>query len=229
MAYIDLFFRLRCARDILENYPKLPKRFEKEISEAIGMLQWVRKKMGISNLRNKNQESQKSLDRPGLDRPRAIIDVAAGNCLFSILAAYVLQVPTYAVDKRPCPISQENAEHIRHFKYVQVNVLSPEFENFVTDLREKFQLIFVGIHACKDLSWKIIELYEKYGVAIFLMPCCRGKNNLKVPTLFKNKFSTNDLWALELWMALFRISNEADIKQDHLILSSRNFLIYAHK
>ncbi len=159
-------------------------------------------------------------------KPWIIIDVGAGNCLFSLLTIFLFpNISVLAIDNHPCPI---DSSKVQRFEYREIKI-PRDAENLLADLKklsQKAPLIFVGIHLCRDLSRIVIQWYKTFGTHVFLMPCCVGKFKLSFPRLFKETFGKEDLWAIDLWHEIHIISEKSEIFRDEKILSPRNILIW---
>ncbi len=187
--YIDEFFRLKCAKDIVEILGK--NLSAKEITEAMSIRDRLRK----------------------LDIKDAIVfDFCAGKAIFSLLVAFTLPVrKVIAID-----IKKPNIDFsgVRKFEYYEVNLFDKEVEEIIE--KEEGRKIFVGIHCCKNLSIRVIELFNKYGDYLFLMPCC-------VLRTFKN-----DFWGYIDWVK-FLVSKvkkgKVKVEWDWDVWSERNAII----
>ncbi len=209
--YVRAFFRLRALRDILSLYRHPPKNFYKEVTEAMATHNLLKRKVKFSQWKDP-----------------AVVEFAAGNCLFSLLNAFILRpITVYALDRNPCPIE---ASRVNRFEYHQTNIFSPETRSFLSKIRKRHDLlVLVGIHACKEASRQIVRFYELFGDYIILMPCCVGNRRLSMPLLFQQTFSEHDLWAIELWLEVKAASKQSNILRDEKVLSPRNILVWGTK
>lgn len=197
MRYVQEFLRLKCAGDVLNVCSPLGNNTHKEITESMGMIKRI-KGLFISNPMIYN-----------------LIDLCAGNALTSVLAVHLLPVKyAYAIDKRPRDRKWSNA---KRFEYLTRNIFDSEIEKYIDD-----KSVVISIHACGDLSVKIIDLYKNSKAkALFLMPCCVGKMRHKYPTKMQEKLGDYMLWA---WDLVQELENYA-LTEDGNILSPKNIII----
>jgi len=212
MNYVDRFLNLNCAPDILNIVPK-QKKFCKEISEAMSVLERIKK-----------------IVRADKEADWCLIDFCAGNALGSLLAVFMLPLRhAIAFDKKKRGGSYGLA---KRFCYIEADILGSHFEDrFQNDSKhlasscENPRFIFLGIHPCGNLSERIIELYNESAIIrkshLILMPCCVG-NMSKADMFLQKKMGSYFAWVYYLKTL---VSGTAKIYEDKYCLSPRNLII----
>jgi len=148
--YLNEFFSLRCAGDIL-NVTGSIHNGPKEITEAMS----VRRILKDFSLQEKMTYH--------------VLDLCAGNGLLGLLTAFTLPVLSVtSIDIRPRKL---NTSGVRNYSYQIKDLMRDEIEI-------KPPTIICAIHACRELAERSIELYLTNGSAkkLVLMPCCSLKH-----------------------------------------------------
>lgn len=212
MTHIGTFLKYNCYPDILRILD-IKKNVDKEISEAMAVHKFVKRIV---------------LAHP--EREYIHIDFCSGNALAPVLSAFTLPVKlAVAIDRKE---RDRDWNSIKKFSYFFRNIFDI---NFLQDLivyscfDKEHPVIFTGIHACQNLTPKIIEIFNQFPIKekhLVLMPCCIGKlEDNNIPTLIKEKLGRDFLWA---WQNYNKIETEdKNIFQDEKCLSPRNIILYA--
>lgn len=171
-SYVSQFLTLKSAPDILGAVNPIGKSAEKEISESMGMIKFIRD----ITLKEPNKYQ--------------IFDICAGNALTSIIACHLLPIKhATAIDKLP---RERNFHLVKNFNYMFEDIYNIEPDFFPENS------IIIAVHACKDLAKRIIKLYnESKAKYLLLMPCCESGLNGKYQ-LICDKIGKGLTWALEL-------------------------------
>lgn len=149
--YLDWFFGLGCAGDVLASAPKLRKG-AKEISEALALISAIR---------------PMCLADPGR---WTVLDLCAGNALTSLIAVHLFKVKrAIAVDIAP-----------RGFRRAPDRFESVRGDVHDHDLWKKLDLysdpdvLVVSAHPCKGLAQAVVSTFRWYDAAkhLALLPCC---------------------------------------------------------
>jgi hypothetical protein len=201
--YIDYFFSLRCAPDILATVGTVAQ-MSKEITETIGVVRQIRKIV----VRNQ--------------RRYTLLDFCAGNALVPVTSVHLFKnVRAVAIDKRPRARNWEKAER---FLYYERDIYSSL--DFIPVPEEP--VIITACHACGALSERVVDFYHQFGDYLVLLPCCRGKI-ADLPALFNSRLSQYDKWAYTLYMQAKAGSTKANMHEDPWIQSPKNIIITAEK
>lgn len=205
MRYVDEFLSLKSCSDILRVVSPI-KNGSKEISEAMGVRAMLRNIV-------LNDESMKY----------TLLDFCAGNSLASIISIFTLPFKqAIAYDYSPHKL---RIEYVKRFEYKKIDILKD-------DLEVPENSILCGVHPCKNLSERIIEIYKENvnAKALVLMPCCTNPN-------FKNKLKIEDVEYLESSLMdnyvqwCWYLSRLADGRMfiDKDVESEKNVIITANK
>lgn len=203
--YLNKFFSLRCAPDVLATVGTVAN-MEKELTEAIGILRHVQRIV----LRDKS-------------KPFLLLDFCAGNALASVLAVHLFSnVTAIAVDKLP---RKRNWHFAQRFRYVTQDIYQP-----IGKLLDDREAIAVGVHACGNLAHQIIRYYAAYTDIkhLVLLPCCSGKC-APMPALLHDKLDKYEQWAYSLYLAAQVYGKECNIVRDRHIQSPKNIIVTANK
>jgi len=199
--YVSEFLSLKCSADVLKVCNPLGKKTQKEITESIGII--------------------KRLKPLVIKHPMkyTLYDFCAGNALTSIIAIYLLPIKSaIAIDIRK-----------RERDWDKVNRFTYKFEDIykfdISKIEENS--IIISVHACSDLSEKIIDIYNKSKATyLILMPCCIGKLNNKFPQIFRTKLGKYTLWC---WHLMEKCKGKNIMREDKNILSPKNIIIISKK
>lgn len=197
MKYINEFLNFKCCGDVINSVIPIGHNPGKEITESMGMVKKV-KGMLIPN--------------PGKYN---ILDLCAGNALTSVLLAHLFKLDyANAVDKD----ARNRRWHlVNGFAYLIGDIYQPEIMGFVNN-----NTIIISVHACGNLSKRIIEIYEKsQAKALFLMPCCLGRLEHKYPEEIEKKLGSYTLFCWDLMQGL----ENSTMYIDPHILSPKNIII----
>jgi hypothetical protein len=197
-SYTSQFLTLKSAGDILNAVNPIGKSAEKEISESMGIIKHLRNIVLREPMKYK------------------LFDLCAGNSLTSIIACHLLPIKSAtAIDIRE---RNRHWSEVKRFNYLFRDIYKIEPEMFDEDS------IIIGVHACKDLAKRIVELYNKSKAKhLLLMPCCESSLSGKYQ-LVCDKIGKSLMWCLEL-----AIECNGKMHKDQKILSPKNVVIVAQK
>ena len=194
MRYLEQFFSLKCAGDVLNAVAPVTNG-AKEITEAMSAVRALKPIM---------------LHEP---MKYGLLDLCAGNALGSILAVHVLPVRwAVAVDKTP---RARHHEIVKRFEYVEGDVtdldslddarLRLHREGGARDLLLSAVPPFtiLAIHACSGTAKRIVELYKLIpsAKALVMIPCCGGAMTGEGKALrlaLPGKVTAYEAWCWEL-------------------------------
>ena len=208
--YINEFFSLTCYPDILDILNPISGR-KKEITESMAVVKYLRR------LALKNPEKQFLL-----------YDFCAGNALTSTIASFLYKnIQSYAIDKK---VRERDWNKIKNFMYLQSDIKDENWE-YLLNLQGAIypmKIIVIGVHPCRDLSNRIIEIYNKSEADhLILMPCCTGgQYKFSLPQVIKEKVGDYLTWCVYL---LNLVEGKKRLIVDESILSPKNALIIADK
>lgn len=221
--YVEEFLALNCSPDILEIVKPI-NNIGKEISESMAVIKQLRK-----------------LTLKNTDVNYVLIDLCAGNALTSVLASFLYKniIHAYAVDIYE---RQRDWHKVKGFAYHNCNINDTEFitklECWVTSNALKYrttrtELIIIGVHACRETSKRIIEIYNKINWLkkhLILMPCCVGNmKGYSLPDIITQKIGTYMKWCLYLYNLLDKEYGVIEINRrmviDNFCMSPKNTLI----
>jgi hypothetical protein len=202
LSLVAKFLSLKCAPDVLGTVGYLGKKPEKEISEAMTAIHYIR---------------PLTLKEPNKYR---VLDLCAGNALTSVIAAHLLPIEgAVAVDKLK---RERNWNRCKKFQYVNGDIFNDPFY-----IPGGIPTIVVGIHACRELAKRIIQIYLKNSCAkhLILMPCCVGEiSHRKYPPFILSKLGKYNAWCMDL-----AESCHGALYQNSTCLSPKNIIIFASK
>jgi len=212
--YMTRFLSLKCAGDVI-NAVQPVAAFGKEISEAMAIRLELRKFV---------------LNTPEAKMKYTVHDLAAGNCLTGVLAAFTLPVAEVcAVDrrrpKREC--TREGQTVVRRWRHYQTDLMAPLGRPFFgTD-------ILVSSHPCKKLAERLVDMFlSGEAKALIMIPCCPDPESVvdSYKLLWQKGMSKYDLWSLHLAERL-RIEGKCKVRlfSDRLILSPCRNVIVAER
>lgn len=204
MDYVNEFLNLKCAGDTINIIPK-QKNYKKEISESMGIIKQFK---GIT-IQNPMQYT--------------LIDLCAGNALTSVISTFLLPVKkAIAIDLKK---RNGNYNKVKRFSYIEGDIYSPLMNLQLLDIDP---IILIAVHACKNLSERVIELFNEYNQIkyLFLMPCCIDPS--KIDQDISVKVGKSFAWIYYL-KGLIKKKYHPRIKQDKFILSPKNYIISAKK
>jgi len=206
--YTDEFFSLTCCGDVLNVVsPISGSKPTKEISEAMGARRVI-KDMALK--RCKGGELKDGYD---------LLDLCAGNALTSVLSVFTLPIrEAVAIDKREVKRRWHLA---KRFTYLNVDIKGK--------IRCKHPTIIVGVHACKDLAERVIEIYLENELAehLVLMPCCVGSENFSGQ--YRTRYRDLQLTRYEHWCWHLAKMCDGEFKKDPFVMSPANIIITASK
>lgn len=183
---------LSSTNELNNPWTKIRKRIVKELNESEPFIEAVQQMV-------ENSDDDDT-------RPFTIVDLCSGFGIFSMLLSELLptdRVDTiWLLDKQfPADWNQVGSQHIsiQHFtrkdwriplRIRKVDLKSGrELKQLDKYVFQDSKLILVGIHLCKSLSVRAIQLYHSCRpVALLLKPCCLpGKRNLYAPIAGKRR------------------------------------------
>ena len=205
--YLDEFFNLKCAGDVLNAVAPL-NNAAKEVTEAMAAVRRLKPFF--------------------LRRPMALtlVDLAAGNALTSILAVHLLPAKmAYAVDKEPR--RRPGYAKVERFYYADGDIFTMDF-GLRAEACWPGEKVLVSIHPCAALATRVVDLYNAMprAVGLVLMPCCHSpqKGGKRIPTAFRQRISGYEAWAW--WLAELA---GGDLIVDRDVLSPCNAVVVAKK
>lgn len=207
--YVNEFFDLKCYPDILDILNPISGR-KKEITESMAVIKYLRR-LALKNPQKKY----------------VIYDFCAGNALTSTISTFLYpNIRAYAIDKA---VRKRDWDRVKNFRYLQSDIYKDDWE-FRCDSWRRGQeckdreVIILGVHACRGLSNRIIEIYNKSGAEhLFLMPCCSGeKYKYSLPTVIKEKVGDYLTWCVYL---LNLVDGKKRMVVDENVISPKNALI----
>ena len=196
--YISEFFNLKSSGDVLNVvYPVL--NMQKEITESMAVMRHIRKI---------------TLKEP---MKYTLYDLCAGNALTSVIAVHLLPIKkAIAIDKK---VRKRKWHLAKRFSYINEDIFSVHPTYFEKDA------ILIGVHACTNLTDRIIELYQQSAAKyLILMPCCVGKIKINYPDIIKAKLGKYMIWC---WQLSNKCNGRFSI--DEHVLSPKNIIITAKK
>lgn len=199
--YLESFFRLRCAPDVLAATGPI-FHGDKEITEAMAVIEAIR---------------SKTLSAP---MEYDLLDVCSGNALVPILAAHLLPVArATAVDIKK---RSGRYERVKRFTYVETsfqdhNVMAPT--------------ILTAVHPCKELAcdaamYATSRLKVKMAV---IMPCCVGPICYSKVVANFAKLSKYERFALDIALYMEDMGWSVTCQRDTHVLSPANMVIVAER
>jgi len=209
--YVNEFFDLTCYPDILDILNPISNR-KKEITESMAVIKYLRR------LALKNPEKKYFL-----------YDFCAGNALTSVTTAFLYKnISCYAIDKAK---RDRNWDKVNHFMYLQSDIQEENWEYMLHQMRVVYpltEIIIIGVHPCRELAKRIIDIYNKSKVDhLILMPCCTGgKYKFSLPQVIKEKVGDYLTWCVYL---LDLVEGKKRLIVDESILSPKNALIIADR
>lgn len=206
MSYINKFLNYKCAGDVINIIPP-QKKYTKEISESMGIIERIKPE----TLAHKMEY--------------IVIDLCAGNALTSVLSVFTLPVKrAFAVDKKK---RKGQYEKVQRFQYIEYDIYSSGFDIWLRTIIQNEKIILIGVHACGELSTRIIDIYNSFDQIeiLCLTPCCIV-NQEKLEQILIDKCGKDFAWCHQLKN---KVVGNATLYQDKKILSPRNYIIYAKK
>jgi hypothetical protein len=203
--YVREFNNLRCHPDILACAPTMNKTW-KEITESWSLLREVKSLI----LTNPNKY--------------LLVDLCAGNCLTSLMAAHLLPViKAYAVDIRACP-----ARRIpRKFEHIQARMQDLGVSVRVPIEWLEHPAIIVASHSCGALAREVVGHYRNFGAYLALLPCCIEAGVQPKPIGFRRVQEA--LGKYESWCFHLAHLAQGDYYIDKNILSPARGVVHAKK
>lgn len=209
--YIEEFYKLTCHPDILDIVmPVL--NLKKEISESFAVLKYIR-----------------SIALKNPDKKYIIYDLCAGNALTSVSAAFLFKnVYSYAVDKRE---RDRKWDKCRNFKYINSDIVNEDWSYLIRQGRAVWDYIpiIIGVHACRHLAKRIIEIYNTTEEAehLILMPCCSGPmKGFRIPDIITQNLGNYMKWSLYLHSIT---KGDKRLVIDNHCISPKNAIIISKK
>lgn len=209
--YVNEFFDLTCYPDILDILNPISNR-KKEITESMAVIKYLRR------LALKNPEKRYFL-----------YDFCAGNALTSTIASFLFKnFHSYAIDKA---VRDRDWEKINRFMYLRSNINEEKWSYIIHQNRVIYPMtdfIILGVHPCRELAKKVIEIYNESGADhLILMPCCTGgQYKFSLPQVIKEKVGDYLTWCVYL---LNLVEGKKRMIVDENILSPKNALIIANR
>ena len=197
--YLNEFFSLRCAPDILAAAPVLKHKASKEIAE--------------------NMAARRRVKKIALKEPMkyAVVDLCSGNALLPLMTTFTLPLRwSYGFDLRPQNI-RATPQRFSQFK-------ADIFSDDISFTFEDGPVILTAIHPCKSLAQRVIEIYHQHDSVqhLIMMPCCVGTNPL--PPGIQQMHSKYEAWCLHL-----ALSAQGDLFFDKFAITPANGILTASK
>jgi len=204
--YIDKFNNLKCSSDILNVLRPFSSGEAKEISETMAII----KKIKQIVFGNQNKTFN-------------VLDLCAGNPLLSLTAIHLLPI-SVAIAFDISKLKRDYSK-VRNFNYIEGNI----FDDSIYDLISE-NTIIVGIHPCRHLSIRIIEIFNKSEARnLILMPCCLYKEPYKKMSNFI--FLEDSMGNYKTWCFYLSTLCEGKtyVNEDKKCLSPKNVVINSQK
>lgn len=198
--YINNFFSLRCAGDVLNTVGAV-SNIVKEITEAMA----VRRILKDITLKEKMKYH--------------VMDFCAGNGLLGVLTVFTLPVLSVtAIDRRKRKI---NCARVDRYSYEIKDI-------FVDEIEIPDPAIICGVHTCRSLAERIIDIYmsNENAKKLVMMPCC-VRSDFPAPT--KQPWILDRIPRTEQWVWYLAEKADGMFKEDKNVLSPRNKIIMAEK
>ena len=207
--YVNEFFDLTCYPDILDILNPISGR-KKEITESMAVIKYLRR-LALKNLK----------------KQYVLFDFCAGNALTSTTASFLFKnFHSFAIDKA---VRDREWKLINRFKYLQGNI-NDDWISMINHQKTIFKsdIIIIGVHSCRELAKRIIEIYNKSEADhLILMPCCTGgQYKFSLPQVIKEKVGDYLTWCVYL---LNLVEGKKRLIVDESILSPKNALIIANR
>lgn len=209
--YVNEFFDLTCYPDILDILNPISGR-KKEITESMAVIKYIRR------LALKNPEKRYFL-----------YDFCAGNALTSTIATFLYKnFHAYAIDKA---VRDRDWDKIKRFMYLKSDIKTENWDYIIHQSRIIYPMtdfVILGVHPCRDLATKIIDIYNKSEADhLILMPCCTGDNyKYSLPHVIKQKVGDYLTWCVYL---LNLVEGKKRLVVDENIISPKNAIIIANR
>ena len=203
-SYVSEFLSLKCAGDVLNVVSPLGPKAQKEITESMAVIRILRR-----------------ITSKAAPMSFTLGDFCAGNALTSVLAVHLLPIiHARAFDSRP---RSRKWKKVKRFEYTIKDICAADFDEYA-----KFD-IFIGVHPCRNLATRIVDMYLRCSSAkyLILMPCCKGDTDLSngfFPRLIGEKLNKYERWAY--WLAL---RARGDVYIDEKCMSPCNAVVVAEK
>ncbi|AAC06716.1 methyltransferase [Aquifex aeolicus] len=212
-SYVKSFKKLRIAKlfENREEFKKLRRKntFWKEISEAMA----VRERIKDHLIRDPNH---------------VVIDLCSGKGFLSTLVALMhpkTKVIAVDIDEGA---DREHFTYLKNAQFVKADIMSEEVEKLIKEAGDK--VILTGIHLCRDLSERFIELVNNNENVKFavLMPCCEGNFPRE-----KYQFLIDELGVYEAWCYYLKDKFDENLKvkmkRDKKVISPKNIVLTAER
>lgn len=205
MNYLDAFFDLKCAREILDIIGPL-NNTGKEISESMSIVAKAKRVL--------------------LKDRYTVFDLCAGNGLTSTLISFLFPlVSAVAIDiRRP----DRDWSKIRRFSYIQKNLYEVDADHI--SKISTGNAVLISVHPCTELAKKAVKLFNQTASVewLFLMPCCSGMIDARVvPASIENFMGNYMAWVYQLFHELN--APYKNIYVDDNNLSEKNAIIVGSK
>jgi len=206
--YLEQFIKLRCHEDVMSAVGNINNP-SKEITESMAIIKKLKKVKDKENI--------------------ILVDLCAGNCLTSVIAAHLYNFKkVIAVDIRP-PSKDTNFDRVKNFEYRQDYVRTALAMFRRLSAHEKY--IFISVHPCRELATTIIKEFNEIDRvfwdsphSLLLMPCCIIQSvRQEVPTLLQEKLGHYGSWCYYLYSMVSH--NNKNMYQDNYIESPCNILV----
>lgn len=212
-SYVKSFKRLRISKlfENREEFKKLRRKntFWKEISEAMA----IRERIKDHLIRNPNH---------------VVIDLCSGKGFLSTLVALMHpKTKVIAVDLDE-GADREHFKYLKNAEFIKADIMSEDVEKLIKEAGDK--VILTGIHLCRELSERFIELVNKNKNVKFavLMPCCEGNFPRE-----KYQFLIDELGVYEAWCYYLKDKFDENLKvkmkRDKKVISPKNIVLTAER
>lgn len=230
--YVDEFFKLRCAPDVLAATRKITNG-SKEITEAMSIIHAIRPVVLTDKMNY------------------ALVDLCSGNSLVPILGAHILPLKhCISVDKR---VPKTSWSRVKRFTALgRTDIMKPETMSVdINRILGGERAILTSVHPCGTLAEQVVNIFLNYAEYrhLYIMPCCSGKIDSKRELSIKNMLvylysnynigtarwneicsSSYEKWCLHLMLKLFESKQvSVSMHKDRACISEKNNVIIASK
>ena len=192
--YLNWFFGLRCAGDVLNAVSPIGKQPAKEITEAVAVVRAVRRLL----LAGAGQGAGTKAAFEGM-RGWELIDLCSGNALVPVLAAHLFPLKwSWATDKRA---RKRPWQGVKRFTYhtaaLDVSRYDFTLSGAMPTYGERF--VVTAVHPCGQLAYHVVRHFLADALCrhLVLMPCCADGEHHSYGFL-DAKLDGYDRWCLAL-------------------------------
>jgi len=200
--YVDEFLSLRSAPDILATVGHLGNKPQKEITEAMGIIKYLKRIV---------------IKEPGKYQ---VVDLCSGNALVPVIAVHLFPISSaIAIDKLK---RERNWKRAERFVYLQMDINDIDFNKLSRPT------ILTAVHSCKNMAEKTIEIYNTTPIVkhMILMPCCIGNLDTSLLRFIKQEAGNDLAWVTKLAL---QCKGKVKVGKDNFVMSPKRYIITASK